>query len=511
MPAFASKHSASLLIGIGLVLIGLLAGILAMLYVDEEYVAAGPRVVERVELGRAPAGEVFASTDSSAPPAVDLSRLNRLFRSVARRVTPSVVYVQVRTGGAFRTQDGEHVPPFFRPPHRSVGSGVVISRDGHIVTNRHVIAGADAIRVTLADKRHFEARVVGVDAATDLAVIKIDAETTPIALGNSDEVQVGEWVIAVGNPFRLTSTVTAGIVSALGRQVGIIEGDFSIENFIQTDAAINPGNSGGALVNLQGELVGIATAIATESGSYEGYGFAVPVNLVRRVARDLIAYGEVRRGYLGIAISDVDARLAERLGLDRIGGVYVEDVRAGAAADQAGLQSGDVVLAVEGRRVNATNELQSAVARHAPGEHIDVVVWRAGRRLAFTVELDGEDEEWVDQITRDVPSTPPADTDSDAPLFELEAWGMGVRPVTRHEREVFEVAAGVYLAYVRKGSPAGQAGLPRDVVLTHVGGRAVASVEELLRVLEEDETQRAALLRVERRDGVTAFYEIEIP
>ncbi|MEX0746573.1 MAG: trypsin-like peptidase domain-containing protein, partial [Rhodothermales bacterium] len=316
------------LIGIGLVLVGLAAGILGMLVLAENATQppAQGRIVERVQLGREAPDVEIPVPDSGI--VAEAHGLNRLFKAVADMVTPTVVYIQVEVPVGrdsarqwYHEFDGESRPRFFDNPLRqSVGSGVLISNEGYIVTNYHVVENAERIQVTLADKRLYDARIIGTDPSTDLAVLKVDdgSQLPVIRLGDSDGIEVGEWVLAIGNPFRLTSTVTAGIISATGRQVNIIEDSFRIEDFIQTDAAINPGNSGGALVNLDGELVGIATAIATESGSYEGYGFAVPVSLMERVVKDIIEHGEVRRGFLGVEIQDLDARLARRLGMDRI-------------------------------------------------------------------------------------------------------------------------------------------------------------------------------------------------
>ncbi|QXD15862.1 trypsin-like peptidase domain-containing protein [Rhodocaloribacter litoris] len=517
-----------LLAGIGLVLIGLLAGILVMLVVMNDRLPepARPAVVERVELGSRSPGARYLPADSSAPVvAADARTLNRLFKEVARRVTPAVVYIQVeaREDGSERWFHNFDERFGRRSPRQSVGSGVIISPQGYVVTNNHVVSGADRITVTLSDKRQYEATIVGTDPNTDLAVLQIDpgsSELPVIALGNSDEVEVGEWVLAVGNPFRLTSTVTAGIISALGRQVNIIEDSFGIEDFIQTDAAINPGNSGGALVNLAGELVGISTAIATESGSYEGYGFAVPVNLVERVVSDLIAFGEVQRGYLGVEISPVDARRARALGMEHIQGVFLSRVWRGLAADRAGLRTGDVVLSIDGHEVNAPNELQSAVARRRPGDRLDIVVWRNGTRARFNVELLGRDdpvfENWVSELERQsvppelAPAPPPGETQHE--VTELAPWGLGVRELGARERYVFNVEDGLYLAYVTHGSVAAAAGLPRDVVLLDVDDRPVASVAEAREAFAQAaERGEPVLLRVLRRDGVTAFFELDVP
>ncbi len=517
--------------GIGLLMIGLLSGILLMEWrIQQAQLTVTPtRIVERVQLG---GGETVGAITL---PEVDGQRLvldprvlNQVFREVAERVTPAVVYIEVSTErtsalpGDFFHRFSPDQERFFREfmPRQSVGSGVLISPDGYIVTNYHVVEDAREILVTLADKRQFAARLVGFDHSTDLAVIKIDpppGETFPvIALGNSDELKVGEWVLAVGNPFRLTSTVTAGIVSALGRQVNIIDDFFRVEDFIQTDAAINPGNSGGALVNLRGELVGINTAIATESGAYEGYGFAVPVNLVARVVEDLIAYGEVQRGYLGVSIQEIDAQQARKLGLPDVRGVLITEVRKGGAADQAGVRAGDVVLSVGGRDVDAPNELQSVVARHRPGDRLDLEIWRQGQRLHLQVELMGRDapayQAWFSELTEEAPPRmPELSPQPPGSVFNLESWGLGLRALTAAERAAFDVDSGVYLAYVARGSVAEAAGLPRDVVILQIEGVEVAAPEDALMLLEELAEAETVLFRVKKRDGTVAFYEVPIP
>lgn len=512
---------------IGLVAIGLLAGVLAMLAVVDlrNPAVVMPKVVERVQLGASEPLQPVSVPDSAVQGAVlDVGAMNQHFRSVAQRVTPAVVYLQVEVSGIgdasrdwYHQFEGEG-ERFFRP-RQSVGSGVLISPQGYVVTNQHVVKGAGDIQVTLANKRQYSATVVGTDASTDLAVIKVDAdvELPAVALGNSDDVEVGEWVLAVGNPFRLTSTVTAGIVSALGRQVNIIDDAFRIEDFIQTDAAINPGNSGGALVNMKGELVGISTAIATESGSYEGYGFAVPVNLVERVVHDLIAYGQVQRGFMGVKIRDVNARLARQLGLDEVSGVYVTEATPGGAAHEAGLRRGDVVTAVDGRDVTASNELQSAIARHRPGEDVDVDVWRGGEHHRFRVTLLGRDSPVYQDWLADAEEEPPAVVPETFPggesdVVHLDTWGVGVRELRSRDLEAFDVDTGVYVAYVERGSAVDRAGLVRGVVLLDVAGRPVTSVEDLVDRFEEvTASSEPVVLRVKRRDGLTAFYEMDAP
>jgi Do/DeqQ family serine protease len=519
------------LAGIGLLLVGLLTGVLAMLVIGPSSTERVTRVVDHVEIGRRPLPLHTTGADGQEEAAAmpEPASLNRLFREVANRVTPAVVFIQVRTegkeGGQRRRFEGD-MRDFFRDPipRQSVGSGVIISDDGHIVTNEHVVKNARQIRVTLADKREFEAEVVGTDASTDLAVLKIEGSDLPVMpLGNSERVQVGDWVVAVGNPFRLTSTVTAGIVSALGRQVNIIEDNFSIEDFIQTDAAINPGNSGGALVNLRGELVGINTAIATESGSYEGYGFAIPTALVERVAKDLIAYGEVRRGYLGVSIRAVDAPLRREVGLSSIRGVYIGSVSDGSAAAEAGIRAGDVVLQIGGRDVDAPSELQSTVARYRPGDSLRVTLWRDGATRTVGVRLMGTDDrayrQWASNLESGDGGEAP-DNDSgpregpgpgagEVPIVEISAWGVGVREVSDREQDVFGVKRGAYVAYVAGGSPADAAGLPRDVVVLRVDGTRIDGPNALRRHLTETEDGGRALVEVQRRDQTRAYYEIE--
>jgi Do/DeqQ family serine protease len=301
--------------------------------------------------------------------------------------TPLVVHIKSTAAasansGGYRSPD-DMLREFFGQPrddnHRQLmpgqsasGSGVIISADGYIVTNNHVIEDANELEVTLADNRTYNATLVGTDPNTDIAVIKIDEENLPfIRFGDSDKVRVGQWVLAVGNPFELTSTVTAGIVSAKGRNIGILRERYGIESFIQTDAVVNPGNSGGALVNLKGELIGINTAIATPTGTYAGYSFAVPVSLVHKVVEDIMEFGMVQRAVLGIAIVNVnDPRLD--IDLDDLKGVYVDSVYENSAASEAGIKKGDVIIEINDTEVPTVSELQDLVARNRPGDKIDV-------------------------------------------------------------------------------------------------------------------------------------------
>lgn len=279
-----------------------------------------------------------------------------------------------------------------RKEYSAYGSGVIISDDGYIVTNNHVVQDAERIMVTLNDKRVLPATLVGNDPATDLAVIKVDAkDLKAIPFGNSDSARVGQPVLAIGNPFNLTSTVTAGIISAKARNVGIIDNnrgmESPIESFIQTDAAVNPGNSGGALVDAQARLIGIVTAIASADGYYTGYSFAIPANLAQKVTDDLKRYGHVQRGYLGVQVVEMTSDMATQMGLNAVKGVLVALVVPDGAASRAGLQKGDLLLSIAGVQVNSFAEMMEEVGRHAPGDHVDITYYRNGKTHATTVTL----------------------------------------------------------------------------------------------------------------------------
>ena len=284
---------------------------------------------------------------------------------------------------------GQSAPRRYRiPPSVATGSGVIISGDGYIVTNNHVVDDATDLEVTLNDNRRYQARLIGTDPATDIALIKINENDLPfIQFANSDEVRVGEWVLAVGNPFNLNSTVTAGIVSAKGRNINVIDDRFAIESFIQTDAAVNPGNSGGALVNTIGELIGINTAISTHTGSFEGYSFAVPSNIVLKVVNDIMEFGDVQRAFIGVNIRDMNAALAAELGLEEVRGVYVAGLSENGAAADAGLEVGDIIIAVDGVEVRKTSELQEQISKHRPGDEVEVVVSREGKKKEYAIVL----------------------------------------------------------------------------------------------------------------------------
>jgi Do/DeqQ family serine protease len=502
-----AMKSRSFIGGAVLVLIGILIGAFVAALVgrqtDRSAGVEGNRVVESIRVG---------NPDYEYPSgAIQAVGLNTLFKDVARLVRPAVV--SIHSGDSF-TEEFQRVHPGMPRFHGSTGSGVIVSDAGYIVTNYHVVAEAQDLKVVLLDKREFDGTVVGKDPTTDLAVVRIEeaSDLPVIALGNSDGIDVGDWVLAVGNPFRLTSTVTAGIVSAVGRDVNIIKDSFGIEDFIQTDAAINPGNSGGALVSLDGRLVGINTAIATQDGAYEGYGFAVPVNLMAHVVSDLIAYGEVKRGYLGIGMAHMDAARAEEYGLDVIRGVLINDVAEGGAASRYGLRKGDVILAIDGRPIDAINALQSRIATKRPGDVIQLEIWRDQEAKTVEVTLVNRDDEsirrWVLGLTE-----PELTEELPPETMEASAWGIGFRTLAEEEIQAFGVREGAYIGYIVRGSTASENGVPRDVVITEIEGQPVRSADDAITYLDLAiaREKESVLVRVERRDGIAAFYEIDVP
>jgi Do/DeqQ family serine protease len=330
------------------------------------------------------------------------------FTKAAEKTMPAVVHIKAsesRATALERQREERYSNPFryffgddryqYEPQPRSgTGSGVIYSSDGYILTNNHVVEFADEFEVTLHDNREFKARLVGRDKNTDMAVIKIDAQDLPaIEFGNSDDVKVGEWALAVGNPFDLTSTVTAGIISAKSRDINIIQGGKAIESFIQTDAAVNPGNSGGALVDVNGRLIGINSAIATPTGVFAGYSFAIPVNLVKRIAEDLVKYGTYKRPYLGVEIATMDTYLAQELELKFVQGVAVVGLDEQGSAAQAGLGEKDIITKVNGKQVNTTSELLELIGRSKVGETVTLTTLRDGSTKDVAVRLKARPDE----------------------------------------------------------------------------------------------------------------------
>lgn len=422
---------------------------------------------------------------------------NLNFTSAANKTLPVVVNIQ----SAMRTRsqhgaEGFNVPEpfrqFFDPrmfreenPNQGrknneevqmgTGSGVIISPDGYIVTNNHVVAGADELTVTLNDKRAFKAKVIGTDPSTDLGLIKIEANALPfINFSNSDAVQVGEWVLAVGNPFNLTSTVTAGIVSAKGRDIHILQDQSPIESFIQTDAAINPGNSGGALVNLEGDLIGINAAIASPTGSYTGYGFAIPANIVAKVVDDLKKFGVPQRGYLGVVIREVNSQLVQEKNLGVNQGAYVDSLAQNSSAGVAGIHKGDVITKIDDQEVDASSDVLEAVARHRPGDQLKLVVWRNGTAKDFLVTLKNK------QGNTDV-------VKKSEGVAALSALGAELKTLGDKDAKKMGLAGGVIVEQLGEGKLANQTDMQEGFVITKIDGKSVKSIEDLSSALKGKE------------------------
>ncbi|MDD4225689.1 MAG: Do family serine endopeptidase [Mariniphaga sp.] len=343
------------------------------------------------------------------------------------------------------------------------GSGVILTEDGYIVTNNHVIENSQKIKVILNNKEEYDARLIGADPSTDLALLKIEAEKLPyLTYGNSDDLKLGEWVLAVGNPFNLTSTVTAGIISARARNLGINTDQYSIESFIQTDAAVNPGNSGGALVNQQGNLVGINTAIASRTGSYTGYSFAVPVTIVKKVVEDLKEFGEVQRALLGVNITDVTSAIVENEGLDKLEGVFVAAVTENGAAKAAGIKQGDIIVSVAGEPVNSSAELQEKVSRFRPGDDVKIVVKRNGDRKQFSVTLRNRHGDT--QIVRD----------------NVTVLGARFEMINSKDKQNLNLDFGIKITELNRGKLM-DAGLKKGFIITHVNKIPMYEVNDFKR------------------------------
>ncbi|MBQ9470219.1 MAG: Do family serine endopeptidase [Bacteroidales bacterium] len=348
-------------------------------------------------------------------------------------------------------------------PVQTSGSGVILTRDGYIVTNNHVIERGDNIEVVLNDKRSFKAKLVGRDPSTDIALLKVEASDLPfIEFGNSDDLRLGEWVLAIGNPFNLSTTVTAGIISAKARNISIINDRYAIESFIQTDAAVNPGNSGGALVNLKGELVGINTAIASQTGSYSGYSFAVPVSIAKKIVSDLMEFGEVQRAILGVSIVELSEELARERGISAIKGVLVTAVADEGAAHKAGIRAGDVLLSVNGIEVNSVSQLQEQVSKHRPGQKVELIVSRNNERKHFSATLTN----LKGGLSLVQPST------------ALDKLGGTLVDLTDKQKRTLGLRGGVQVAELGEGRLK-TSGIRKGFIITRLDRRAVGTLSEL--------------------------------
>ena len=424
------------------------------------------------------------------------------FRAAAEQTVHAVVHIKTKFTsqqtyydpfqGFFGGGSGMQIVP---KEQESSGSGVIISNDGYIVTNFHVVQNAEKIEVTLNDKRTYEAELVGTDPNTDLAVLRVQEKGLPfIAYGNSDDVKVGEWVLAVGNPFNLTSTVTAGMVSAKARNIHIISGNGSgsgaVESFIQTDAAVNPGNSGGALVNTLGQLVGINSAIATSTGSFSGYSFAIPVNLVRKVVVDLVEFGTVQRGYLGVNIKDVDAQLVKEQKLGKLNGVYVVGVLADGAAASAGLDGGDVIIKVGEIFVNNVSELQEQVNNFRPGDKVVVTYVRDSKEKIVNVILKNKNNS-AELLKKEDKS------------MDVESLGAVFETIAPEDMKRLNISNGLRVSKLGSGKLR-NSGIREGFIITSVDKNKVSSPDELKKIL--DNKKGGILIEGLYPNGSRAYY-----
>ncbi len=487
------------------------------------------------------------------PEAAGLQQMNTAFRAIAKAIQPTVVSINVKTeapkrsskkgdnggqldpnnpfhfffnnpggGGGDDDEDGGFPFPFGNQgPSEGLGSGVIITSDGYILTNNHVVADAakkGGVTVKLNDKRTFEGRVVGTDPTTDLAVVKIEASGLPVAaLGNSEDVQIGDWVLAVGNPLGLESTVTKGIVSSMGRKLDMPvqgtskDGAYSIADFIQTDAAINPGNSGGGLFNVKGEVIGINAAIATRTGMFAGYGFAIPVNLAKVVATDLIKNGKVNRGYIGVNIRPVDATDAEALGLGSPRGVRIENTVKGSAGSEAGLKPNDIILSVDGHETNEPNQLQGMIAMHHVGDLVKLHVWRGGKEIDIPVRLRGRDNDIAMNDDQPEENINKRDVVSEKETATLDNIGLTVRNLNGGDKDKYHVTYGVYVTSVQPASESYDRGIGAiGKVITEVARKPVHNVSEFENAINSAKG-KAIGLNLRDDQGNDRFVSMKVP
>jgi serine protease Do len=428
-----------------------------------------------------PANIVSYNPSMAAAPAFD-------FTAAARKAMPAVVHIR-STQTVRRDNRMEQIPeqwreffgPFLRDgqggqgiqpqPRMGSGSGVIINSDGYIVTNNHVINNADEIEVNLSDYRSYTARVIGTDPQTDIAVIKIEEAGLPyLNIVNSDDIQVGEWVLAVGNPFNLTSTATAGIVSAKGRNINILTDSLAVESFIQTDAAVNPGNSGGALVDMNGNLIGVNTAIASPTGAFAGYAFAVPSNIVSKVVEDLMTYGVVQRGLLGVRISTVTSDIASENNLSVNRGAYVGGVGANSAAKAAGIKEGDVIVSIDGNSIRNSAELIGLIGSKRPGEKVQVTVNRGGKELTYDVTLRNR-EGTFEMLEREKEKV-------------LSVLGAELENVDRNTLNRLGLRNGVRVSKLMAGKIRKSTDMREGFIITKIDNQPITSKEQVVRILE---------------------------
>ncbi len=418
------------------------------------------------------------------------------FTIAAETAVDAVVHVKTQ---ALREGTGNPFYDFFfgyqnsePEPVVGYGSGVIISDDGYIVTNNHVIEGSQTVEVILNDKRSFEAQIIGADPSTDLAVLKIKANSLPfLEYGNSDALRLGEWVLAVGNPYNLTSTVTAGIVSAKARSINILSDNMAIEAFIQTDAAVNPGNSGGALVNTQGQLVGINAAIASRTGAFSGYSFAIPVSIVRKVVSDIREFGSVQRAILGVTIIEVDAESAKKYNIERIEGVIVLGVRENSSAVEAGIEYGDQIIAINGVRIDNPSQLQEQIGRYRPNDRITITILRNNRERQLNVVL----------------RNPSGGTGLIEKMQPVDVLGASFGEVTSQERKSLGINNGVKVVQLTSGKFR-NAGIREGFIITEINNTQIKTPADVEKVVNS--MQGGIYVEGVYPDGLVAYYSVRL-
>lgn len=460
----------------------------------------------------------LAATLTLTAPAVAAVPANPIdLTYAAEKAVNSVVYIKVVTNSRTQTITGFRDPfedffgDFFgrgggsqqrkiqTPKRTGAGSGVILTEDGYIVTNNHVVQEADEITVKLNDNREFKARIIGTDATTDLALIKVETKDLPaIKVASSDDLKLGQWVLAIGNPFSLTSTVTAGIVSAKARSLGAKPG--SIESFIQTDAAINPGNSGGALVNQQGELVGINAMIYSQTGSYAGYGFAIPTTIMNKVVSDLRTYGTVQRALVGISGQDVSTYIDQQkeegkeVDLGTVNGIYVAEVTPDGAASRAGIKPGDVITTIDGKKIEKFGELQEVMANHKPGDKVNITYIRDKKTHTATLTL------------RNIQGTTTA-----VKTVDTEAMGAAMRALTDKEKEELGLSYGLLITAIRDGKMK-EAGLSKGLIILKVNDKEMRTIEDFEDITKQANlsTERVLWIRARTQSGYSRSFAVEL-
>ncbi|MFN3403681.1 MAG: trypsin-like peptidase domain-containing protein [Cytophagaceae bacterium] len=411
------------------------------------------------------------------------------FVAASANSTPSVVYIQTVSSGGYQNNWFDWYFNFGTQQQvASSGSGVIYTPEGYIITNHHVIEKAEKIEV-IHEKKSYKAKVIGTDPSTDLALLKVEADHLPaVKIGSSKNLQVGEWVLAVGNPFNLTSTVTAGIVSAKARNINVVNSQFPIESFIQTDAAINPGNSGGALVNSKGELVGINTAILSKTGSYTGYGFAVPVDIVTKVVKDLIKYGCVQKAFIGAEVTDMTSALAEKYKVEDLSGVMVNYIQKDGAAEKMGLKKGDIILKLNDQQINSKSEFDEYLSYLNPGDKVKVT-YKTDSKIKDNFTILTNREGTTEMLVKEVVSS--------------ETLGASFEPVSKVERDKLGINGGVRISSIKNGLVR-RMGLPEGFIITSINKVTVSSPEELIDILEK--IRGRVLIEGVNSNGSRAYY-----